>query len=817
MERTQSIKQVVADIDAGFVSLPEFQRDFVWEMGKTYDLFDSIVSDIFIGAIIYGIPSFEIAIREIDKRPRSQKGKRRARLEVRSFTKEEIERRQKLNQAEFRLLLDGQQRTTAIYRTIKGIDPVWFIAKNESELEQPFTDSSLEALLAEFAGSEDPQQMSIRLSDVWRMDEEDLDEAEVRKYFEDTLYYKNFSQDDDFDRQAQFRKFRYLKKKLIELFKQEKLLSYYLLDMSLDKFVVFFERSNTRGVQLNFTDILAAKLYTGNFNLKKKIEAFREKNPNYELSPETIVRSIAYIKSRGKEVDRNYILSQLKAEDFEELWDRLTQFYKVTLDFLYENNLIISQDWMPYENMLIPMIVFLDQIGGDYHRMSQDQKDFITYWYLNSIFSMRYSGASNERVIEDATILASVARNEKISSPSFFNKLEKSQVVNKEDIYGYEKKGNAVYKGILNLINYHVGGLINWNNDSKLSLNSELEDHHIFPRAYLEAGPHDNSGFDFIDCVGNRTLVPKKLNIKIGAQRPSQYLRKIKDTNPNFERTLDNHLISRELLTGELDDEYQFFLDLRVEEIFRLIQAHVFDPAIRIRRRFYEEPRVEETTNVQVYGTYHGSRAEGTFNPSTRRIFYRDKVFDSPSRAAIAVKTEFGAPSDNTENGWTFWRFIDSNGEERKLTEFREPSVDASATRMDTQETRRFVEKVLSTEFGIEFKKTGRFRFLYESAESMIYFQNSNMDKILWYRLDEKALTTLKKSKKSAFVAFTTPKEGLAFVIPLSDLVSRIEASRWADPDVEVHIDRDTSYWKELEWDISPYRRKIVLDPDVNA
>src|SRR5690606_16922202 len=115
----------------------------------------------------------------------------------------------------------------------------------------------------------------------------------------------------------------------------------------------------------------------GNFNLKKKIEAFRDENPNYELSPETIVRAIAFLKSKPKEVDRNYILTKLKAEDFNELWDRLNLYYKVTLDFLYQNNLIISQDWMPYENMLIPLMVFLNEIGGDYHRMSQDQKEFI--------------------------------------------------------------------------------------------------------------------------------------------------------------------------------------------------------------------------------------------------------------------------------------------------------------------------------------------------------------------------------------------------------------------------------------------------------
>lgn len=570
MEQTQSLENILKDIEGNKVVLPEFQRDFVWEINKTYDLFDSLVKDIFVGAIIYGIPSFEIAVRDIDSRPKAAKGKRRASLQTRTITLEEINKRQKLDKANFRLVLDGQQRITSIYRAIKGIDAVWFIAKNESELDTtPFEKVGLEELLYDFDGSQDSQKISIKLSDVWLMDIDNLDDEDVRKkYFENTDYYKTFCETPDFDGKAEFKKYRYLKKKITELFKQEKLLSYYLLDMSLEKFVTFFERSNTRGVQLNFIDILAAKLYTGNFNLKVKIEEFQKQYPNYILIPEIIVRTIAYIKSSPKEINRNYILTELKAEDFIYWWDKLCTYYKVSLDFLYENKFIISQDWMPYENMLIPLMIFLNELEGSFHKMNQSQKEFLSFWYFNSAFSLRYSGSSNERIIEDSTILTNIAKGKKITSPSFFNKLTKIQVLSQADIYSFDKKANAVYKGILNLINYHSGGLIDWNNDSKLSLNSDLEDHHIFSRAYLEELLKIDIDKDFIDCVANRTLVPKKLNIKISDQKPSEYLNQIREQNQNFDRTLENHLIPVELLKGEFDADFKFFLEYRCDKIF---------------------------------------------------------------------------------------------------------------------------------------------------------------------------------------------------------------------------------------------------------
>jgi hypothetical protein len=498
-----------------------------------------------------------------------------------------------------------------------------------------------------------------------------LDDDEIKeRFFEKTEYFKNFHSEPDFDSKTEFKKYRYLKKKITELFKQEKLLSYYLLDMSLEKFVTFFERSNTRGVQLNFIDILAAKLYTGNFNLKQKIQDFQSNYPNYELVPEIIVRSIAYLKSSPKTVDRNYILTELKAEDFINWWDKLCEYYKVSLDFLHENNLILSQDWMPYENMLIPMMIFLNEIDGSFHKMSQEQKDFLMFWYLNSVFSLRYSGSSNERITEDSTILVNIARGKKINSISFFSRLTKLQITDRDDIYSFNKKGNAVYKGILNLINFHSKGLIDWNNDSRLSLNSELEDHHIFPKAYLDKILSD-SDKDFIDCVGNRTLVPKKLNIKISSKPPSKYLSEIKEQNGNFEDTLFNHLIPKDILSGELDSEFLFFLEMRIEEIFRIIQENVIEPFPFIKDKFYEEIKVDESSNITIWGSYRNNKAEATFNPVTKKIFYKGKLFDSPSAAAIAVKKEFGASDEASENGWTFWKFINDNGEERKITEFR--------------------------------------------------------------------------------------------------------------------------------------------------
>ncbi|MCU0288516.1 MAG: DUF262 domain-containing protein [Acidobacteria bacterium] len=151
--KTESIVDVIKGIEKGCIVLPEFQRDFVWEIGRTYDLFDSLVKNIFIGSIIYGVPSFDITTRAIDTRPRKGKDSRK-KLKTTSHKKADIN--QKVKTSGFRLLLDGQQRLTSIYRALKGKDTVWFISKYPHELRcnENLNTSALEQILFEFSGQE---------------------------------------------------------------------------------------------------------------------------------------------------------------------------------------------------------------------------------------------------------------------------------------------------------------------------------------------------------------------------------------------------------------------------------------------------------------------------------------------------------------------------------------------------------------------------------------------------------------------------------------------------------------------------------------
>lgn len=108
-------------------------------------------------------------------------------------------------------------------------------------------------------------------------------------------------------------------------------------------------------------------------------------------------------------------------------WDLACLAYRLVLDFLYENNYIVNQSWIPYENMIIPLMNFLWNLPKQqFNQMNEKQREFIVYWYWSSIFSQRYGGSTNEVIVQDSNILKNISLNKKIVDRSYFKKINNS-------------------------------------------------------------------------------------------------------------------------------------------------------------------------------------------------------------------------------------------------------------------------------------------------------------------------------------------------------------------------------------------------------
>ncbi|MGL5646389.1 MAG: GmrSD restriction endonuclease domain-containing protein [Clostridium sp.] len=659
-QNTESIVQIIGKIDNKLLVLPDFQRDFVWDESKTYELFDSLVRDIFIGSIIYGVPSFEIAVREIDTRMRKIKGKRRQPLKTIIYSEKEIKEKVKVDG--LRAVLDGQQRITSIYRALKNIDNVWFIAKESDEIDEfdEFNNMFLEDIMFSFAGKEDNTRLSIKIGDIFEFMGKGLREKSIKKIYFDKLEFIK-SIDDEEEKDDYFDKFLIISQKIQDLFKAEKMLSYFLLDMSSDKFALFFERSNTLGVRLDFIDILVAKLNSG-FRLRNKIGELENKS-QFTVEREILVRNIAFIISEYKNIDKGYILSKLKAQHFIENWDNISKLYVDTVEFLDKNNFITTQEWIPHTNMLIPIIQFLNHLPSkSFSQMNQNQIEFLKYWYWMSIFAQRYTGgATNEVIIKDCNILIRIAKNKKISNINYFRSL-KSVIEQPEDLYSFNKKGSALYKGVLTFINFIARGLTDWQNNSKISFVQKVDDHHIIPKSYLQEKISEEN-IELIDCVVNRTLIPKITNIKIGKKSPDVYMKELYQINNMFEKSLQNHLIPLEVMNGTYNEFFDGFIKKRAELIFCNLKNIIIDKRDEIIKLFYEEPKKNYMKTINIFSDYKKERIDASFNRETGEVLWNGEKYSSVSIAAKAVRRK-KSNKDSYTNGWIFWKYKD--GEEEK-------------------------------------------------------------------------------------------------------------------------------------------------------
>jgi hypothetical protein len=564
-QETRSIEDIIKMIDNGKLVLPEFQRDFKWPIEKTETLFDSIFQDLFIGSLIVSKPKFELACKGFDFRERgSKKHKPKPKL----MTSDDFESN------DIYTLLDGQQRTTAIYRALKGMDIVYVIFKDiDTLLSKEYYDyesNSIKVKYDEYVEGFDTVKPKddvfyLRICDLFSSMESrfqteyvdpiisnfQLDEAEKSVLIDFALtLHKDFRSD---------------------IIKKANLLSVQLLNMGLEKFCLYFERSNSQGLNLSFTDIITAKIYI-DFKLTRSISD-AVKNYKYfnEGLVDTIVRYINFIANG--EVTKKSILKDLRGSHFIDHWDITIKDLNFIQSWLEENNWLFKVAEIPYKTMLLPILAFYQNLPNkEFSQANQTQLDQLKFWFYGSILDNRYGGArhgsTNVVIKKDCEIMTALAKGKSPDSEYWSNlRIEFSF----EEFKKLDNNANAKFMAISYFM-WSKTRFKNLENNATVSVNNNIEIHHIFPSHYLKTKFGENSAeYDLADSILNKIRINKISNIKISNKAPGEYLTEIKTKSPNskIENSLKTHLIgdTSDLISGKYDSDFLGFLFSRYNQI----------------------------------------------------------------------------------------------------------------------------------------------------------------------------------------------------------------------------------------------------------
>jgi hypothetical protein len=515
----------------GEVMLPDFQRNFVWARNDIEELICSLLERMFIGTFLIqrvnpsDVPFKVIPIEGADK------------INGNFMRKPEI------------IVLDGQQRLTSLFYALYSPDIPLKNTTNPYAFFinlQKLTDDNLED--AVFSWSKQSREYKALVDEnekyISKLKQEKILPltllAEESNFWK--LWYSEFR---NLFNENEAQKIENYVKNIIDY--QVHVLSIPLTEKPED-IAILFERINRTGIKLSIFDLLTARLYKF-INLRTEWEnAFNEKYWLKQIASNDIKNTkIPYYIIQGLALSKNM---SIKARDIIKI-DSTTlnkTNWKSAVIILEDKILkrlfdvsefgIADNRWLSYPSMIsIWLGLFLKaesrEIDIDINKINK--------WYWCVIFTERYSGSTETKQTKDFKDLVAWLTDSN-TPPEVITNLR-----NRLDIMKIDTKysGSSIYKGVFNLL-FRRGAWDFYEKDKIKFSAKDLEDHHIFPKKFLEI---KNVNVEK-DIVLNRTLILSSTNKKISRKAPAKYIEemiKIHGSEEEVKNILEKHFIDEEM------------------------------------------------------------------------------------------------------------------------------------------------------------------------------------------------------------------------------------------------------------------------------
>lgn len=528
-----TVDTVLSWIKTREVVIPEIQRPFVWKATQVRDLIDSLYKGYPVGYLIVS-RSHEMRLKDGSM----SKGQR--------------------------ILIDGQQRVTALMAAILG----------RSVLNNEYKEKFIKIAYNPFADGDENlfevQDQSHLKSKKWIADisilfDDDFDDYE----FIETYCRENPEMD--------FKTLNKKIKRIVDIKTKDLGIIEISSELDIDTVTDIFIRINSKGAVLSQADFAMSKIaadekYGGNI-LRKAIDYFCHvavepifydtllKNDSqfiasdlgkemawlrndtgsiYDPSYEDMLRvSFIHMFSRGKLKDlvsllsgRDFETRDYKEEIAEDSFKKLTEGIKHFMHQYYfeqfvlavrgagfvSNKLISSQNVLDFAYVVFLKLALSDEVG------KTEIKRYVSKWLVMSILTGRYSASPESRMDQDIRNI-----NEK-GVVKYLEEIEKAELSDAFWEFGLPQKLDTPNSAAPALSAYFAAQIV-WGDKGLFSATSTVRDlygasdvHHIFPKAYLQrTGILDNRAI--YNQVANYVYLDTPINITIGDKSPNVYFK----------------------------------------------------------------------------------------------------------------------------------------------------------------------------------------------------------------------------------------------------------------------------------------------------
>jgi hypothetical protein len=565
-----ALKDVLDGIAAGQIQLPDFQRGWVWDDNHIRSLIASLSLSYPIGAVMFleagGVPF----------KPRLFAG-----VQLQPAPRPKT------------LVLDGQQRLTSMYLSLRSGQPVPTRTEKGADIRRLYFLDMAKCLDPDADREEAvisvPETRQVT-SDFGRKIDLDISTLELQyaqRLFPVALLFdiqgfmaweSGFSAHHQFGAEAmQFmQKFR---NEIWLRFQQFKVPAIELTqDTPREAVCQVFEKVNTGGVTLTVFELMTATFAADEFNLRDDWDARRErltaKHDVLEAVDGTsFLTAVTLLASYRRHLSLKTAVSCKRADvlklglaDFKALEASLELGFKRAAELLAEEK-IFDERSLPYATQLIPLAAICAHLGE--RTTLHGIKQSLLRWYWSGVLGELYGGANETRFAMDMQDV--VAWVDGGAEPRTVRDANFAPT----RLLSLQSRLAAAYKGLAALLMKHGGR--DFVSGTPIDLNSyfnnAIDIHHIFPRVWCEKQipklPKDKW-----NSVVNKAPLAAGTNRFISGDAPSIYLGRIQKAKEVPADSLDAFLTSHVIPVAALRaDDFDGFIRLRAAALLGLIEA----------------------------------------------------------------------------------------------------------------------------------------------------------------------------------------------------------------------------------------------------
>lgn len=493
-----SLGELLRRAKNGSLTIPQFQRQFIWRESQVKLLIDSMSRSYPIGSLLLLARKADLPLTT-----------RSIEAEIRDGYPSDSTFPTGTGPDEESYILDGQQRTTSIARVFLNAHPkklYYFDLKLMLEAHDREETSWIRALQRGKTEPDRKKNNRLLRADII------LDQARadiyVSEYIEDSGDFPEFQDDRTAGRKAAARI-----KGVFETMRNYKVPVVMLeRDSGVESVCRVFETINSTGTRLTTFDLAVARFYPQP-DLRGLWADALEEHPilkAFRVDGERVLQVLYLVASarnnKYPDPTRSNLLA-LTPDEIHQEWARSSVALADT--YRWARAYGARPETLPSDHVLVALAA-VGSLVQDPNAESWKDGDLIRRWYFSKIMQSGASQASNYRIGQDFIVLRQYAEHNKAP--------HSSDVILNAEMVLHLKPSDVRYKSLQNVFAMTLRqDLVS---SQKIDSESVLHDHHIFPK---NARRKHGLSQRMLDGICNRVPVLEASNLSLGEGYPESY------------------------------------------------------------------------------------------------------------------------------------------------------------------------------------------------------------------------------------------------------------------------------------------------------